>query len=160
MFLLLPPHPEPGRPAGYVGHRPPTLEPERTLPVYRALEQAMGSGLVRSAATPGRGGLAVCLARAALAGGLGASLDLDACPGADGLEPDLALFGESNGRFLVSVAAGDEAAFAELFAGLPCAAVGAVGEAPRLLVHAGGEALIDADLDSLRQRFKEGLAGA
>ena len=151
---------EPGRPAGYVGHRPPTLDPGRTLPVYRALEAATRAGLVRSASTPARGGLAVCLARAALAGGLGASLDLDACPGAAGLSPDLALFGESNGRFLVTVAASDEAAFGELFAGLPCAAVGTVTAAPRLLVHDGGEALIDADLDSLRRRFKEGLARA
>ena len=152
--------PEPGRPAGYVGRRPPTVDPERTLPLYRALEEATRAGLVRSAATPTRGGLGVCLARSAMAGGLGASLDLDACPGAAGLDPDLALFGESNGRFLVSVAASDEAAFSELFAGLPCTAVGTVTTAPRLLVHGAGKTLINTDLASLKSRFKEGLERA
>ncbi|MFQ5350958.1 MAG: AIR synthase-related protein, partial [Thermoanaerobaculia bacterium] len=152
--------PEPGRPAGYVGRRPPSVEPRRTLPLYRALADAIEAGLVRSAATPSRGGLAVCLARAAMAGGLGVSVDLGACPGAADLEPDVALFGESNGRFLVSVAAGDEAVFAERFAGLSCAAVGTVTAAPRLLVHTDGETLIDTDLGSLKRRYKEGLERA
>jgi phosphoribosylformylglycinamidine synthase len=152
--------PEPGRPAGYVGRRPPTVDPEATLPVYRALDQAIHAGLVRSAATPGRGGLGVCLARAAMAGGLGAAIDLGACPGAAGLDPDLALFGESNGRFLISVAPTNEQQFRRWFAGLPCAVVGTVIAAPRLLVHADGNRLIDTDLASLRRRFQEGLARA
>ena len=151
---------EPGQPAGYVGRRPPGLDPDSTLPLYRALEGAIRDGLVRSAATPGRGGLAVCLARAALAGRLGARLDLDACPGAAGLPTDLALFAESNGRFLVTVAAADEAAFRERFAGLACAAAGAVTTEPRLVVDRAGDRLIDADLAGLERRFKEGLARA
>ena len=53
-----------------------------------------------------------------------------------------------------------EAAFTELFAGLPCAAAGTVTTVPRLRVHDRGEPLIDADLDTLRRRFKEGLARA
>jgi phosphoribosylformylglycinamidine synthase len=152
--------PEPGRPAGYVGRRPPTVDPEITLPLYRALRGAIEAGLVRSAATPTRGGLGVCLARSAMAGGLGAALDLDACPGAAELDPDLALFGESNGRFLVSVAPQDEAAFRARFADLPCATAGRVTSTSRLLVHGDTGPLLDVDLADLKRRFKEGLERA
>jgi phosphoribosylformylglycinamidine synthase len=150
----------PGEPAPFVGRRPPTVDPQRTLPLYRAFADAVHRGLVRSAATPTRGGLGICLARSAMAGGMGASLDLDACPGATGLADDDALFGESNGRFLVTVADDDLDTFTELFAGLPCQEVGTVTTSPRVQIHRAGEPLIDARLDDLRRRFQEGLAGA
>jgi phosphoribosylformylglycinamidine synthase II len=152
--------PEPGAPVPYVGQRPPTVDPDRTLPLYRALAEAIQAGLVRSAATPTRGGLGVCLARCAMAGGLGAELDLEACPGVARLDSDLALFAESGGRFVVTVAADDAASFADLFRGLACAAVGAVTAAPRLIVRRGDGLLIDADIGALKSRFKEGLEHA
>ena len=74
---------------------------------------------MRSAATPGKGGLALALARTAMAGELGMTVDLDLAPGIAELPPDVALFSESNGRFVVTVAATDAAAFAALFRRAP-----------------------------------------
>jgi phosphoribosylformylglycinamidine synthase len=152
--------PGPGRPAPYVGSRPPTVDVSRSLPLYRALEKAIRSGVVRSAATPARGGLGVCLARCAMAGGLGAEIDLDLCPGANELDPDHALFGESNGRFVIAVASADAEAFADHFTDLPCAAVGEVTAAPRLLLRSVHGTLLDTDLEVLKRRFREGLEHA
>ena len=59
----------PGRPRPYVGSRVPRLNPAATLPLYRALVAAMRDRLVRSAATPARGGWALTFARSAMAGG-------------------------------------------------------------------------------------------
>ncbi|MEE8278096.1 MAG: phosphoribosylformylglycinamidine synthase subunit PurS [Thermoanaerobaculia bacterium] len=146
-----------GQPAPYVGQRPPTVDTDRTLPLYRALNRAVRAGLVRSAATPTKGGLAVCLARCAMAGGLGADLVLDGCPRMGGLEADIALFSESNGRFVATVGAGDADDFEARLAGLPCRRAGVVTAEPQLLVRRGGSRLIEVDIVSLRRRFKEGL---
>ncbi len=151
---------EPGGPAPYVGRRPPTVAFALTLPLYRAFDGALRAGLVRSVATPGKGGLAVALVRSAMAARLGAELDLDGCAGMDGLDEDIALFAESNGRFLVTVAPADADAFEACFAELPCRRVGRVTEVPRLVIVRNRATLLELSVDVLHQRFRAGLADA
>jgi phosphoribosylformylglycinamidine synthase len=150
--------PPAGEPRPYVGNKAPRLDPDETLPLYRAFEGAVGDGIVRSAATPARGGLGVALARAAMAGELGLTLDLDDCPDLGALPPDAALFSESNGRLVVTVAASDAEAFAARFEGLACRLVGEVTRGPRLVVRLGGGAVVDADVLELKKTWKERLA--
>jgi phosphoribosylformylglycinamidine synthase len=107
----------------------PTVDPERTLPLYRALSRAMENGLVHSAGTPAKGGLAVALARCAMAGNLGAELDLS---GVGNLPEDVLLFSESNGRFVVTVPENRAAEFEKEFRDLPCHLVGKVTADQRL----------------------------
>ncbi|MGH9464647.1 MAG: AIR synthase-related protein [Thermoanaerobaculia bacterium] len=152
--------PEIGRPAPYLGRRPPTVDFAATLPLYRALDGALRAGLVRSAATPTKGGLAVALARSAMAGRLGAEVDLDGCAGMENLADDVALFAESNGRFLVTVAPAHADAFAARFAELTCRRVGRVTESPRLVVVRDGAPLLELGLDAIHRRFGAGLADA
>jgi phosphoribosylformylglycinamidine (FGAM) synthase-like enzyme len=76
------------------------------------------------------------------------------------LEEDIALFSESNGRFVVTVAAADESAFVEKFADLDCRRVGLVTEETRLLIRRAESSLVDEAVDDMRRRFKEGLQGA
>jgi phosphoribosylformylglycinamidine synthase len=128
------------------------------VPLYRAFETAVREGLVRSAATPSKGGLAVALVRSALAGGLGVEIDLARAPGADGLRDDVVLFSESNGRFLVTVAAGDVERFERLFGSIACGRLGTVGGG-RVVARRGAEGVLDVALAELRRRFKEGLPG-
>lgn len=141
------------QPAPYVGNHPPTVDTQAFLETYRALSQAIVEGLVRSAATPSKGGLAVTLAKCTMAGGLGASIDLDAAPDAADLDVDTALFSESNGRFVVSVAAGDCERFEVLLADVPHARVGEVTEAPTLAVHRGDDRLLALEVKTLRAAF-------
>jgi phosphoribosylformylglycinamidine synthase len=152
--------PELGRPAPFVGRRPPTVDTSRTVPLYKALHGAIRAGLLRSASTPSKGGLAVALARGALAADLGLEIDLDNCPGVDWLEDDIALFSESNGRFVVSLAADRAAEFERQMEGTACRRAGVVTDGSRLVIRRDGKHLIDSDLDSLRSRFKEGLEHA
>ncbi len=152
--------PELGQPAPYLGGKPPVVDTEQCLPLYRALEAAVRSGWVRSAAVPAKGGLAGAIARSALAGGLGARLDLDACPVTGDLAFDTVLFSESNGRFLVSVHESDTAAFEASFAGLPCRQIGNVTERPTVTVGHGSREPIEVSLADLRKRFSQGLAYA
>ena len=149
---------EAGGPAPYVGNRVPRVDPSETLPLYRALSTAIRMKLVRSAATPGKGGLALALARIAMAGELGLDVDLDAAPGIAGLPPDVALFSESNGRFIVTVAPDDAAAFAAQFPGLPCRRIGVVTKQPSLRIAVGGERRVELDVSGMKSAYKETLA--
>ena len=152
--------PEAGGPTPWVGGNPPTLDPEATKPLYRAVESAVREGLVRSAATPTKGGLAVALVRSALAGDLGVEVDLGAVPGAGGLPDDTTLFAESNGRFVVSVAPDDAERFEDLFDRLPCRRIGRVTSVGRLVARREADTVVDVELDQLRRGFLEGLSGA
>ena len=149
-----------GQPAPFVGSNPPTVDPADTLPLYRQLHQAIADGLVRSAATPTKGGLAVALAKCVMGGGTGCSVDLSKCPVVDPIEDDTLLFSESNGRFIVTVAAADAESFEARFADLDCQRIGEVSDGDRLTIQRSDSTLIDLPIEQLRQRFKEGLANA
>ena len=95
----------------------------QTPAVYRALYQAISSGLVRSAHDLSEGGLAVAAAEMCIGGRLGLELDIGF---AAGLSPLRTLFGETTGCLLVEVEADSTAAFESIFAGLPWARVGTV----------------------------------
>ena len=148
----------PGAAAAYVGTRVPQVDPAKTLPLYRAFAEATRRGLVRSAATPALGGLAAALARSAMAGRLGMILDLDQCPDLAALPPDAALFSESNGRFVATVAAADAPAFEALFAGLPAHRAGTVTATPYLRATLGKRLRLDLPVAALVAAFKEPLA--
>ena len=149
-----------GQPSPYVGSNPPTLDPASTLPLYRVLSRAIADGLVRSAATPSKGGLGVTLAKCAMGGDLGATLDLSGCAGATELEDDVLLFSESNSRFVTAVADADAEEFSKRFADLACRQVGVVTGGDRLTIRRGDDTLVDTSIDEMRRRFKEGLADA
>ena len=152
--------PADGGPAPYVGSRAPAVDLERTPALYRRLAAAIASGWVRSAAAPAKGGLAAALARAALAGRLGAELDLDAVAGGRELATDELLFAESTGRFVITVAAADAAACERHFAGHACRRVGNVTAQPRLALRRGAGEQVVVSLAALETSFKEGLAHA
>ena len=150
----------PGEPAPYVGNKVPSVDEAATLPLYGALEAAIRQGLVRSAATPAKGGLALALARSAMAGERGLDLNLDLAADLAALPPDVALFSESNGRFVVTVAQGDTPAFAALFGGLACTHVGTVTSAATLRATLGGRRRIDLSVAAMKAAYKETLAHA
>jgi phosphoribosylformylglycinamidine synthase subunit PurSL len=150
----------PGEPAPYVGGAAPMVDPAETLPLYRALEAEIRAGRVRSAATPAKGGLALALARSAMAGELGLLLDLDGCPDLAALPEDGALFSESNGRFVVTVAPEDADAFTGRFEGLPCRRVGTVTATTRIEARLHRRVVLDTDALELKVAWKETLADA
>jgi phosphoribosylformylglycinamidine (FGAM) synthase-like enzyme len=136
------------------------VDPDETLPIYRALEDATRQGLVRSAATPAMGGLALSLSRCAMAGELGVSLDLSSCSDLCLLPADVALFSESCGRFLVTTSERDALAFAACFRGLACVPIGVVRAEPRIRAKLRGQTILDVDVLALKTSYKETLADA
>jgi phosphoribosylformylglycinamidine synthase subunit PurSL len=109
---------------GYVGLSVPQVHPREFLALYRALSQALAEEVLASCHGVYRGGLGVHLALCSLAGGLGVEADLGE------ILPELpahaALYSESAGRFLVSVAPEQRRRFEEIFQGQPCHLMGEV----------------------------------
>ena len=102
-----------------------------------AVAAANAAGLVRSCHDVSDGGLAAAVAEMAIAGGLGARLELGAVPCDSAAVPAAArdaavAFAETPGRFVCAVAAEDAGAFATAMADVPWAWIGAVAAEPVL----------------------------
>jgi phosphoribosylformylglycinamidine synthase len=128
-----------------------------------ALHGAMRAGLVASCHDLSEGGLAVAAAESAFAGELGVWIDLGRVVAEDapGYDRDaLRLFSESCTRFLVEVAPGGAAAFAERMRSFPSAAIGEVQAEKRLEVRGvGGDALLTLSIEEARSAFQGGFQG-
>jgi phosphoribosylformylglycinamidine synthase len=100
----------------------PEIDLQAVLAAQAAVREGVRSGALSSAHDIAEGGLAVALAECCLAGGLGAELALGAPA-----DPEVALFGEGPGGFVVS---GSREALATLAAHAPLRLLGTVaGEA-------------------------------
>lgn len=137
------------------GGNPPRLDAELALSLYHAMNEAQARGLLRSSHTPTLGGLAAAFALAALGGDLGAEANLDDVPVAPGQKTglDALLFAESNSRFVVTCAPERAADLEAVFRGLPCARAGTVVETRRLVLRRGGQEVVAAESDALRDAF-------
>lgn len=133
----------------------PKLDPVQTLRLYRAVQEAIQRELLQSCHSPTKGGLAVALARVAMAGEQGLTIDLDADSSTARLRTASALFSESNGRFIVSVAPEHTAAFESIMAGVALARVGQVTASPELVIRHHGHVVVDCNVMELKAAWKE-----
>ena len=121
-----------------VGKTAPVVDTKKNAKAYDALSRAISgkrhpyklenvrmSGCVASAISVGRGGLAAAIAKSAVAGQLGASINLKNVPG-DAKQDDSILFSESQGRMLVSVRPDAKSAFEKIYQGLTLVEIGKV----------------------------------
>jgi phosphoribosylformylglycinamidine synthase len=134
------------------GGQVPTVDAALARRTFAAMHAAIDAGLVRSCHDLSEGGLAVAVAEMAFAGGLGAHVELTG-----DAKPAVALFSESNTRFVCEIEAGKSAAFEQTLAGVPLAMIGTVMDSPRLLITSGGKPLVDADNAELKEAWQAPL---
>jgi phosphoribosylformylglycinamidine synthase len=140
---------------GLKGGQVPTVNAERARETFAAMHFAIRGGLVRACHDLSEGGLAVAAAEMAFAGGLGASINLDAIATDEvAKEPAIRLFSESNTRFLCEVPAERSSEFESVLASVQHARIGDVAAEPRLVVCAGGATLIDVEVAKLKQAWQ------
>ncbi|MGE3315335.1 MAG: phosphoribosylformylglycinamidine synthase subunit PurL, partial [Planctomycetaceae bacterium] len=129
------------------------------MEVFEPLHRAIMAGQVRSCHDLSEGGLAVAAAEMAFAGELGIELDLAPLG-----HPDLvALFSESNSRFLVEVPEQDAGAFEKHFERVArlkgCLQLGRVTDDGRVRIRGtSGQFVVDSPGDELKQAWKQPLA--
>ncbi len=115
------------------GGQVPTVRSASAKETFRRLHAAIQAGLVASCHDLSEGGLAVALAEMAIAGRVGAQVDLSLVPAEVDLPPEEAtltlLFSESNTRFVCEVFPEHEGRFQETLEGIPCQRIGTAGGA-------------------------------
>ncbi len=85
-----------------IGNIVPKVNAEKNKYIYQAISSCIDQELIASAISVNRGGLAVALAKTAMAGMLGINISLKKLPGRI-TRNDYALFSESQGRVIVSI---------------------------------------------------------
>ncbi len=111
---------------GELGPGLPTLPVEDVRAAIDVVREAVRAGKLNCAHDISDGGLAVAVAEAAIAGGVGARVDLDDLVEARGCSGETALFGEGPGGFIV---AGDREAVQQLVAAVGESGAFVIGEA-------------------------------
>ncbi len=130
----------------------PQAKPEISLQVMRKLHTAISQNLVRACHDCSEGGLIVAISEMMIGGGYGAEINLEKVS-SEIDAPVVALFSESQGRFIVEV---DEASidrFEKLFKGLPCSCIGKIIPDFRLKIFSGGSQILDVDGEQIKQRW-------
>ncbi|MCO5194210.1 MAG: phosphoribosylformylglycinamidine synthase subunit PurL [Anaerolineae bacterium] len=121
---------------------------------YRAVHRAIKEGLVTACHDLSEGGLGVALAEMALAGRLGASIELDKVP-ANVAHDDVLLFSESIGRFLVEVAPENQQQFEYYLAADNTVQIGNVNSSGRVTITGvDSEAVVDIAVAELEQAWR------
>ncbi len=116
-----------------VGNSIPKVNAEKNKKLYRAFHKAIQKNLISSSISIGRGGLGVALSKKAIGGMLGFDISLKKLPGTVRRD-DFALYSESQGRILVSVAPGNVKEFEKELKGNTFAKIGIVTKEPNIIV--------------------------
>lgn len=137
----------------------PKVDPRKNKELYDAFYKVVQKDLLASSISIGRGGLATALAKKAIGGQLGLSVSLQSLPG-QVTRDDFALYSESQGRILVTIAKENKTAFEKAFAGNAFLEIGTVTKELSLIVKGlQGNEIINLDLkkatDAYRKTFKD-----
>jgi phosphoribosylformylglycinamidine synthase len=152
---------------GHAGGRVPRVDPSVGRACFHQLHTAMRRGLVRSCHDVSEGGLAVALAEMAIAGGVGARVELAGVPRTDDAAIDFALlFSESPSRFVLEVVPHCWDELGSILGEAPLGRLGAVTAAgadrsahpPRLtVVGLGKNVVIDVNIADLKAAWQRPL---
>lgn len=124
---------------------------------YERMHEAITTGLISAAHDVSDGGLAVAVAEMALAGRIGADIDVDKIPALDCPLPEQRLYSESASRFVVTVAENKRTDFEALFAGDFVAAIGTTTADGKLTLRAGSTTLLSSPVEELAVAWKKTL---
>ena len=145
---------------GLLTGRPPQVDLALEKAVQAFLRQAISAGLVACAHDLADGGLAVALAEACMASGLGASVEVPA--GATRL--DRLLFAEGGARILVGVAAEQAQAWQQALdqaggAGLaiPAQRLGQVQASAELVISQADQVLVQLPISELQKSYEQAI---
>ncbi len=145
---------------GLLTGRPPQVDLALEKAVQGFLRQAIAAGLVASAHDLADGGLAVALAEASLASGLGARVEVPVGP----IRLDRLLFAEGGARILVSVApeqadawqlALDQASAAG--PAIPAQWLGQVQASADLVISQADQVLVQLPISQLKESFEQAI---
>ena len=143
---------------GATGNNVPKVNAEEALKLYKAIENMLKEDIVSSVGTPALGGIAVAMAKAAMGGRVGVSLDLSKVPAESGMKDAEILFSESNSRFIISCKKENSAALEKALAGFALAKVGSTNDSGIFSIK-GNEGEYKVNMEEMVNSYKGTLAG-
>ncbi|MBU4086684.1 MAG: phosphoribosylformylglycinamidine synthase, partial [Nanoarchaeota archaeon] len=144
----------------YIGNSVPTVNARENLGTYRAFSKAVEEGLIASAISVHRGGLATALAKSAIAGQLGMNVDLEKIPidNEFGMRNDSLLYSESQGRLVVTISPENRDRFEGLMSNIICSEIGRVRGDKRFIVSGfrgqSNATFVDTTVDKMLESYK------
>jgi len=132
----------------------PSVDTGHLLAATHGLVTAMEAGTVRACHDVSNGGLAITAIEMALGGNIGCRILLEG--GTDSSAPDVQLFSESNGRWLVEVAQGHRAEFLRHLQDVAVKEIGSVGGYDAVFEH--GKRKIPVALPAARETWGKGMS--
>jgi phosphoribosylformylglycinamidine synthase II len=140
---------------GITGGSVPRVRLPKAKKTLRTVTSAIDKGYVRACHDLSEGGLAIAAAEMAFGNRLGLDINLDYVSSAQGMREDIALFSESNSRFLIEVEPRSRRRFERLMREVPNAEVGKVQGDRHFVVRKGNRELVDVGVDELRAIWKQ-----
>ncbi len=135
---------------GHLGKNVPKVNGEQNRHLYSLYGRAVRDNLIASAIAVNHGGLGIALAKTAIAGQLGLDIDLSAL----NLRADKALYSESAGRILVTVAPQNKKSFEKTFAQFKQVhAIGSVAYGEKLNI----KSVLKENIKALEEAYKAPL---
>jgi phosphoribosylformylglycinamidine synthase len=142
---------------GVNGGHVPKVDAELALRIFNATHRAIVERTIVACHDLSEGGLAVAAAEMSFAGELGLELELSSMRRESFIDASVALFSESNSRFLVEVPAEQTAAFEACMQSVPWFRVGTVTQAPNVQIACDRTTLIDVPWIDLRDAWRSQL---
>ncbi|MCK4518627.1 MAG: phosphoribosylformylglycinamidine synthase, partial [Candidatus Omnitrophica bacterium] len=144
---------------GQMGANVPTGSIKDNKKLMDALSGAAAKGLVRSCHDCSEGGLAVCIAEMAFAGGLGADVNLkDVVINMEKPLDYKILFSESMSRFIVEILPDKKDDFEKVLKDMPFGRIGEVRDNKQVKVKGlSGKTIIKADINELKESWQKPL---
>ncbi len=137
----------------YIGNNVPRVNARANIATYKAFSRAAEEGLVASAISVHRGGLATALAKSAIAGQLGMEIDLENIPSYCTRE-DFTLYSESQGRVVVTVDPKNKERFEKAIGQNIVAMVGRVRGDNQFVIHGKKQNVVDTTIEALTESDK------
>ena len=143
----------------YIGNSVPKVDAEKNHSAYSAISKCIVKGVVASAASVQRGGLAVALAKTLMAGKLGAETNIGKISLAAGRD-DYALFSESAGRVIVTVSRQAAQEFEETIGTCAFEKIGELNADGIVTVDGReGKRIIETTVEEMLKAYKSAFSG-
>lgn len=141
----------------HYGNNVPTVDAEKTIETYQKYHEALEKRLIASSYSLSLGGIAAALAKKAIAGQLGMEIDLTKIPKTSDIDrDDYLLFSETQGRFIVTIAAQNKEAFEKTLQGLKFAQIGQVIEDQIFVIKGlNGKEIIHTNIPTLNDYYRK-----
>jgi phosphoribosylformylglycinamidine synthase len=142
----------------FTGENVPEVDALLFKKIYYATEKAISDELISSSISLEKGGLAIALAKSAIAGIIGCEIRLKDVHTKNVLRNDIILYSESQGRLLVSVNPSLKDKFEGYFKDLPISLIGTVRDDSEFIIYGQkDELLIHSNVDELNLNYRKTL---